>query len=173
MEAAYLAVARFRKPHGLKGDAIVFPLTDEPEEVFTAGRVLTPLDDDGKIAGPQVVISHARRYQRHWLLSFEGIDDRGVLENWPYKILGAVQDELRQPDDGEMYVHEIPGSTVVEGGVEIGVVQEVMGVPGGQVLVVIRNGREVMIPFRDPIVKRLDRANRRIEVELPAGLLEV
>lgn len=173
MEAAYLAVARFRKPHGLKGDALVFPLTDEPEEVFTVGRVLTPLDDGGKVVGPQLVISHARRYQRHWLLSFEGIDDRGVLEGWPYKILGALQAELRQPDDGEMYLHEIPGSMVVEDGVELGIVREVMGIPGGQVLVVERDGHEYMIPFRDPIVKRLDRAKRRIEVQLPAGLLEV
>lgn len=173
MEAAYLAVARFRKPHGMKGDALVFPMTDEPEEVFTVGRVLVPLDEEGHTAGPQLVISHARRYQRHWLLSFEGITDRGVLEQWPYQTLGAVQDELRQPDDGEMYLHEIPGSTVVENGEEIGVVREVIGIPGGQVLVVMGNEREHMIPFRDPIVRRLDRANRRIEVELPPGLLEV
>lgn len=173
MGAAYLAVARFRKPHGLKGDALVLPLTDEPEDVFTAGRILVPIDEEGQSVGPQVVISHARRYQRHWLLSFEGIHDRSALENWSYKVLGAARDELRQPDDGEMYLHEIPGSTVVENGAEIGVVREVVGVPGGQVLVVVRNGREHLIPFRAPIVRRLDRTNRRIEVELPAGLLEV
>ena len=32
MEAAYLAVARFRKPHGLKGEAVCWVLTDEPEQ---------------------------------------------------------------------------------------------------------------------------------------------
>lgn len=72
-----------------------------------------------------------------------------------------------------MYLHEIPGSIVVEAGVEIGIAKEIVGVPGGSVLVVERDGREHMIPFRDPIVKRLDRKNRRIEVVLPPGLLEV
>ena len=172
-EATYLAVARFRKPHGLKGEAVVFPLTDEPDAVFVPGRVLVPVDDEGRPTGVEVVIHKARSYQRHWLISFEGITDRMVLESWRGVTLGADRSELRAPDEGEMYLHEIPGALVVEDGVEIGIVREIVGVPGGNVLVVERDGREHLIPFRDPIVKRLDRENRRIEVVLPPGLLEV
>jgi 16S rRNA processing protein RimM len=173
MEAAYLAVARFRKPHGLNGEALVYPMTDEPEAVFVPGRVLVPVDDEGRPNGVEVVIHHARPYQRHWLLAFEGISDRTVLESWGALTLGAVQGELRAPEEGEMYLHEVPGSRVVEAGVEIGVVKEIIGVPGGRVLVVERDGKECLIPFREPIVQRLDRATRSIEVVLPPGLLEV
>lgn len=172
-EAVYLAVARFRKPHGLKGEALIYPLTDEPNAVFVPGRVLVPVDEEGRPTGVEVVIQKARSYQRHWLVSFEGITERGVLESWGSVMLGAVQSELSPPEEGEMYLHEIPGSIVVEAGVEIGMVKEIVGVPGGSVLVIERDGREHMIPFRDPIVKRLDRENRRIEVVLPPGLLEV
>ena len=172
-EATYLAVARFRKPHGLKGEAVVFPLTDEPDAVFVPGRVLVPVDDEGRPAGVEVVIHKARPYQRHWLISFEGITDRVVLESWRGVTLGVDRSELRAPDEGEMYLHEIPGAHVVEDGVEIGIVREIVGVPGGSVLVVERDGKELLIPFRDPIVKRLDRENKRIEVVLPPGLLEV
>ena len=167
-EAVYLAVARFRKPHGLKGEAVVFPLTDEPDAVFVPGRVLVPVDDEGRPTGAEVVIHKARPYQRNWLVSFEGITDRMVLESWGAVTLGADRSELRAPEQGEMYLHEIPGSIVVEAGV-----REIVGVPGGSVLVVERDGKEHLIPFRDPIVKRLDRDNRRIEVVLPPGLLEV
>jgi 16S rRNA processing protein RimM len=171
-EAAYLAVARFRKPHGLKGDALVYPLTDEPDEVFVPGRVLVPVDDEGKPCGDEVVIRRARRYQRQWLLAFEGIG-RTKLEAWDAVALGAAQSELRAPDEGEMYLHEVPGSAVVEDGEVIGVVKDVVGVPGGRMLVVEGSGREHLIPFREPIVRRLDRESRRIEVTLPPGLLEV
>ena len=172
-EATYLAVARFRKPHGLKGEAVVFPLTDEPDAVFVPGRVLVPVDDEGRPTGVEVVIQKARPYQRHWLISFEGITDRAVLRSWGAVTFGADRSELRAPEEGEMYLHEIPGSHVVEDGVEIGIVREIVGVPGGSVLVVERDGKEHLIPFRDPIVKRLDRENRRIEVVLPPGLLEL
>ncbi len=86
---------------------------------------------------------------------------------------GASTDVLRPPTDGEMYLHEVAGSTVVEGDHEIGIVKEVIGVPGSQILVVVRDGKDCLVPFREPIVRRLDRAGRRIEVELPLGLLEV
>ena len=39
-EAAHLVVARFLKAHGLKGDALVASLTDQPETVLAAGRRL-------------------------------------------------------------------------------------------------------------------------------------
>ena len=36
----HLAVGLLKKPHGVKGDVLVFPLTDAPEQVFTIGRTL-------------------------------------------------------------------------------------------------------------------------------------
>ena len=173
MEASYLAVARFRKPHGLKGDAQLYPLTDEPEEVFVEGRVLVPVDEAGNAIGRELVIHHARPYQRCWLVGFEGITERAMLEGWVAVTLGAAVAELRPPEHGEMYLHEIPGATVVEGNTEIGVVKEVIGAPSNQIMVVMCEGRDCLVPLREPIVKRLDRENRRIEVELPPGLLEV
>ncbi len=59
MEAVYLAVARFRKPHGLKGEALIYPLTDEPDAVFVPGRVLVPVDEEGRPMGLEVVIHKA------------------------------------------------------------------------------------------------------------------
>ena len=41
-----MAVGRLRKPHGLKGEFAVFPLTDQPETVFAAGRTLVPDDEN-------------------------------------------------------------------------------------------------------------------------------
>ena len=56
MEGGYLAVARLKKPHGLKGDAVIWALTDDPHEVLVAGRALTPIDDGGQPLGPALVI---------------------------------------------------------------------------------------------------------------------
>ena len=39
-EARLLAMGRLRKPHGLKGECAVFPLTRDPEVLFAAGRPL-------------------------------------------------------------------------------------------------------------------------------------
>jgi len=173
MEAAYLVVARFRKPHGLKGEAFVVSMTDEPEEVFVPGRVLVPVSDQGEPIGDAVTVTRARPFHRGWLLAFREVADRTALEEWPSWYLGALASELRTLGESEMYVHEVPGAKVVEGGVEIGVAKELVENPGGSLLVAERAGREHLIPFRSPIIVRVERESRTIEVALPPGLLEI
>ena len=174
-EAACLVVARFMKPHGLKGEALVFSMTDEPERVFVPGGRLRPVDAEARplAEGRELVIAHARPHQRRWLLRFEGLSDRTELEGWPPMYLGAEVSVLRPPEPDELYVHEIPGIEIVEDGHTVAVARDLMGVAGNEFLVVERDGREFLIPFRPPIVERIDRPARRIEVRLPAGLLEL
>ncbi|UCD25534.1 MAG: 16S rRNA processing protein RimM [Gemmatimonadota bacterium] len=173
MEAAYLAVARFRKPHGLKGDAVCWVLTDDPEQVFTVGRLLTPVDEQGNRIGEPLEIERERRYHRSWLLKFRGIADRGVLERWDQILLGVPREELTPPSEQQMYEHEVPGATVVANGEVVGEVTRVVEAAGGRLLAVDMNGREVLVPFSKPIVVSVDRAAKRIEIDPPEGLLEL
>jgi len=171
---AYLAVARVRKPHGLKGEVVAWVLTDEPEQVFAAGRKLVPVDESGAAIGAPLVIERSRPYHRHWLLKFEEVEDRTVLEGWRQRLLGMPQEELQPPRDDELYVHEVPGAGVLVGGREVGRATGLVEMPGGgQLLGVEIEGREVFVPFRRPIVTRVDRAARVIELDPPDGLLEL
>jgi len=173
VEADYLAVARFRKPHGLKGEALVVPMTDDPQSVFVPGRMLTPMDEEGRPLGAALEVIRARPFGRRWLLAFQGIAERTPLESWPEWLLGVKIDELNPPADDEMYFHEVPGAEVVERGVVLGIAKEVLDGPSGEFLVFESGGREHLVPFRAPIVVRVDRRGHRIEVDLPPGLLEL
>lgn len=173
MEAPCLAVARFQKPHGLKGEAIVFPLTDAPDAVFVPGRMLFPVDDEGQPVGAPVEVERARPYHRRWLLKFRGVDDRNGLQAWS-GLLGARREELTPPAEGEFYEHEIAGVDVVVGGKVVGTGAGLIRIPAGQLLAVaMADGREVLVPFRKPVVVAVDRAARRIELNPPDGLLEL
>lgn len=174
MEGGYLAVARLKKPHGLKGEVVVWALTDEPSEVLVAGRTLVPIDEDGSPTGEPVVIERSRPYHRQWLVKFAGIDDRDALEQWRQQAFGVASSELRAPEQDELYVHEVPGTRILVGEQEIGVAQGLMDLPGGGRLLVLEvEGKEVLVPFQKPIVKRIDRAARLIELDPPEGLLEL
>lgn len=170
---AYLAVAIFRKPHGLKGEVVVTPLTDEPQEVFVVGRRLVRLDADGKPGEDEYVISRTRPFHRKWLLQFEGIDARDDLQTLSQAILGVARDELRKPENDEMYVHEIPGADVVIDGKVIGKASHLIEVPSGDLLAVDIAGKEILFPFKRPILVSVDRQARRIELAPPDGLLDI
>ena len=40
----HLVVGLLKKPHGIKGEALIYPVTDEPEAVFRVGRILAVVD---------------------------------------------------------------------------------------------------------------------------------
>lgn len=172
-QAAYFAVARVKKPHGLKGEVVVWPLTDRPGAVLEAGSELTPLDDAGVPIGAAVTIERSRPYHRQWLLKFRGLDDREGLERGGLGLLGVPAARLEGPANDELYRHEIPGAEVVADGHVLGCATGLIDVPGGALLAVNVAGREVLVPFRWPIVQGIDRATRRITIDPPAGLFEV
>jgi 16S rRNA processing protein RimM len=173
VEAGYLAVARFAKPHGLKGEAIVFVLTDRPDEVFVEGRRLVPVDESGRAVGTALMIERARPYHRRWLLKFEGIDQRTPLERWGQVALGIPPGELGPPAHGGLAAHEVAGAAVVQRGERVGTALGLVPVPGGMLLVVEVDGREVLVPFRPPILVGVDRDRREIAIDPPPGLLEL
>ena len=106
-------------------------------------------------------------------MKFESVADRGVLEGWRNRLFGVAVEELAAPRDEEMYVHEMPGVSVRVGGEIIGRVIRLVEVAGGDLLVVDVDGREILVPFRRPIVTRVDREAREIELDPPDGLLEL
>lgn len=108
-DAAYLAVARLRKPHGLKGEAVFWTLTDDPERVLAAGRRLTPVDDAGQPLAPALEIERGRQYHRQWLMKFRDVDDRTVLDGWRQRLFAVPASELAAPGEDELYRHEVPG----------------------------------------------------------------
>jgi 16S rRNA processing protein RimM len=169
----HLAVARLRRPHGLKGEVTIFPLTGDPAAVFAPGRALWVLDLAGQVVGGPLAIERSRAYHREWLVKFVGVESREALEPWRGRFLGLPPEELAPPAGGEVYLHELAGFAVrLEDGTAVGLVSEVYELPAGVTLEVQGTKREFLLPFKREFVREVDRAGRSLTVRLPAGLIE-
>jgi 16S rRNA processing protein RimM len=173
-DARYLVVGRLRKPHGLKGDVTVFPLTDDPASVYAPGASLRLMDLAGDLVGPPLVIERSRSYHREWLLKFRDVDDRDGLEPLRDHMLAAESAKLAPPANDEVYLHELEGFSVrQEDGTALGLVSAVYEMPVGLMLEVQGPRREFLLPYKKEFVKQVDKANRRLVVTLPDGLLDL
>ncbi|NNG15232.1 MAG: 16S rRNA processing protein RimM [Gemmatimonadales bacterium] len=174
--ARRLVVGRLRKPHGLKGDCAVFPLTDSPEEVFQPGRRLWMVDVGGHEVGEALTVERGRGYHREWLLKFVGVDSRSALEALPALrgvFVAADAAELTPPAEDEVYTHELVGFSVrATDGTPIGVVSEFYDLPSGLTLEVQGPKREFLLPYRQEFVQEVDRDTRQLTVTLPEGLID-
>lgn len=171
--ARRLAVGRLRKPHGLKGDCAIFPLTGAPEQLFAAGRSVWLVDLAGQeVAGPLTIL-RSRPYHRQWLVAFAGHEDRSAVEPWGGLFLAVPEAEVAPPQEGEVWLHELAGFAVQDAaGTPLGLVTDALELPAGVTLEVQGPRREFLLPFRKEFVREVDRQGRRLVVELPEGLVE-
>jgi 16S rRNA processing protein RimM len=174
MDAArHLVVGRLRKPHGLKGDCTLFPLTGEPDAVFAAGRAVWLVGIDGDVVAGPLSIERSRAYHRAWLIKFAGADERRALDPWRGLFLAVPETELKPPEGDEVYVHELAGFSVrLPDQTPLGLVTAVYEMPAGLMIEVQGAKREFLLPYKKEFVREVDRGGRRLVVTPPEGLVE-
>jgi 16S rRNA processing protein RimM len=169
-------VGRVRKAHGIRGDLVVEPISDEPDVIFTSGRRVFAGNAAGDPAkdGKTLTIRSANPFKGGYIVHFDEIDDRTVADTWRERYLLLPADELEPLAEDEVYIHELPGMRVVlESGDEVGVVDGTYELPQGLTLDVNRptSSTTVLVPF-DRIVTSVDREAKVITIDPPAGLLD-
>ena len=169
----HLVVGRLRKPHGLKGNVTVFPLTDDPATVYAEGQQLWLRDLDGEMVGEPLTIEMSSKYHREWLLKFRGIDRVEVAESLRGLFVTVPETQLAPPADGEVYLHELEGFAVRhQDGTPLGIVSALYDLPSGLMIEVQGPKREFLLPFKKEFVPEVDREARRLIVSPPDGLIE-
>jgi len=58
------------------------PLVENPGAVFAPRAHVYVVDDDRRIVAGPLVIARRRSYHREWLLGFQGVSSREVVEPW-------------------------------------------------------------------------------------------
>jgi 16S rRNA processing protein RimM len=97
-----LEVGRIGRPHGVRGALYVDLVTDRLERVAPGARLW---------AGQWYVVTSSRPVQRRWVVTLEGVDDRGDAE----RLVGRTLEAEPLDDPEALWVHELIGATVVEG----------------------------------------------------------
>ena len=171
----FLVVGHINKVHGTKGELFVWPLTDYPDSHFIPGAVHLPGDQGGDNPSATVAkltIEAVRPYRKGFLAKFAGVDDRDAAEELRDRYLLRPFDTIDEPDEDEIFYHELLGAAVVTpDGSDLGTVKEVFPVRPSDLLEVAGPDGEFLLPFNREVVLEFDRERRRVVVDPPAGLL--
>ena len=160
-------VGRIARAHGIKGQVIVNPETDFPEERFKPGA--TMFTTRGALT-----ITTARLQNGRPVIGIEGVETMNGAEELAGLELRVPVEELATLPAGTFYHHDLVGCAVVtEGGEQVGTVEGVEGTLGGSRLVVAGAKGEILIPLAADICRTIDVAGKRIVIEPPDGLLDL
>ncbi len=145
----------------------------DDSRLFETGRavILTLEGDSGKRIETEIEtfrIQHGRRVAK-----LKGIDSISEAEKWIGGRIWIPESEWPEAEEGSFYSFDLEGCTVYRDGEAIGTVAEILDYGSTTLLRLEREGEEILIPFAQSFLKKIDIGNKRIEVELPEGLVEV
>lgn len=158
--------------HGIRGEVRVISRTDFPDERYKVGNQLFLFKKGSKEPLELVVKSH-RKHKNFDLLTFEGYDNVNQVEEMRDGILKVPESQRGELAEGEYYFQDIIGCLVATiGGEEVGKVVEIL-TPGANDVWVVKNskGKEILIPYIEDVVKRVDVKDKVILIEPMEGLL--
>lgn len=168
---AMVVVGTIARTHGLRGEVVVNPETDFPDERFAVGGLLHAQPHGEPVT---LRVQSVRFHRGRPIIGFEGV---GSIEDAEALGRGELRAEPDVPGgrpEGVFFHHELVDCRVeTVGGRAVGVVVRVAGGGGTSLLVVQGDGREYLIPLAADICVRIDPAAKCIVVEPPDGLLEL
>jgi 16S rRNA processing protein RimM len=166
-----IVVGRVGRAHGIRGEVRVESRTDSVDVRFAAGAVVRP--DGGDHAA--LTVRTARSHGGALLVRFAEIGDRTAAEALRGVTLYADVAENERPDDvEEFYDRQLVGLQArTPTGEAIGVVVDVLHLPGQEVLVLDKlDGAEVLVPFVGDLVPTVDLDAGAVVIDDRPGLLE-
>jgi len=160
-------------PQGRRGEVAAELHTSFPER-FAERHELSGLAKDGSRC--ELQLEEHWFHKGHVVLKFAGVESISDAERLAGIELQIPAEQRAELEAGEAYVSDLVGCEVVNRGSVVGVVADVQFGAGEAPLLVVRTKtgeQEFLVPYAEAFLKKADLPARRIEFELPEGLLEV
>ncbi len=159
------------KLHGFKGEVSLFLDVTNPEDYRSLDAVFIEINN---LLTPFFITSFKLKNKGFAAVKFEGVesenDARLILRNnvyLPESILPKLQGT-------NFYDHEIVGFTVIDSvHGNIGEMQQVIDLSANPLFQILKGTTEILVPIRDGVVTKVDRAKKELHIVSPPGLVEL
>ena len=166
-EPVFLALGKFRRPHGLNGEIAMEIYTDFPERLVPGTQLFVGEDHH------QVNLRKIRQHQQLLLVTLDGFDTREVVEEFKNQIVYVPASDRPQLEEGEFYHHELIGLKVLDDtGQYLGWIVEILETGANDVFVVRSDHRaDLLLPYLNDLVIKVDLDQGEYHTRLIPGLL--
>jgi 16S rRNA processing protein RimM len=164
-EPSFLAVARVRRPFGVRGQLLLEVLTEFPQRMLQAKTIF--IGEEHRA----VAVASIRRHGDDFVIALEGVADREPAENLRGQILYMRFDDMPPLPEGTYYLHQVEGLTVAtESGEILGTVREILKTGANDVYVVRGERGELLLPAIQPVILSVQLETKTMVVRLLDGL---
>ncbi|MGI6250755.1 MAG: ribosome maturation factor RimM [Anaerolineaceae bacterium] len=161
---AFVLAGKLGKTHGIKGEIQMQIHTDFPERMRRGRKVYIGGDKN------LMELESVRPKAAVLLLKFVGIDSPEDARRLTNKEIFVAVKDLPPLESGKLYHHQIIGLEVFEGETFLGEITEILTTGANDVYVVMKDGRELLLPAIPSVVLHVDTEIGTMQVHLLEGL---
>jgi 16S rRNA processing protein RimM len=159
------------RTQGRRGE-VAAELHTGSRERFPSGSRVFALDEHNQRR--EFVVEDSWPHKGLVVLKFRGIESISQAETLVGCEIQVPRQERLPLPAGQVYVSDLVGCAVFDRGAEVGRIAEVQFGSGDAPLLVVKAGKkEYLLPFAEAYLVKVDTEGKRLEVNLPAGMLEL
>ena len=167
----FVTLARVVKTQGRRGEVAVEVHSDVPDRLHAGLKLFALAQDNTR---RELKIEDAWPHKDWLVLKFAGVDSISDAEPLVGSELQVPLNERAKLEPGAVFVSDLVGCVLFDHGREVGVISDVRFGAGEAPLLVVGAGKnELEIPYAQAFLVRVDLERKRIEMNLPEGLLDV
>jgi 16S rRNA processing protein RimM len=164
-----ICVGKILKPHGIKGEIKLLPLTDYIDERFKIGNSLYIKDKAGNFN--VYYIENYKIFKKNIILKLKGLYDINSVEDLINQYIYITEKDLHPLQKGSYYIYQIIGLNVYEeNGEYLGKIVEINKTGSNDVYIVKKDGKEMLLPALKKVVKNINIKEKTMLVKLLPGL---
>jgi 16S rRNA processing protein RimM len=164
-------IGKIAKPQGIKGEVKVEIITSFPEHFLDLDELIIEMNDGLRTYS----IESVRLSDRFAFIKFTDIHDRNAAETLRNKKLLIPEDELRELEQDEFYIHHLIGMDVYdENNSLLGKIEDVVqSVSGDTFVMKTPDNVEILVPAVKDFIRDVNLNENKITIHVIDGLLDV
>ena len=165
----YLEIGQIVNTFGIKGQVKVVPYTNDIRRFDELKKVYIV----NKTSRKEVEIEEVKYHKNMVLLKFKGIEKVEEAENYRNCYLEIDRKDGKKLEEGEYYIVDLIGLDVeTEEGIHLGKLEDIYNTGSNDIYVVKDElGKQILLPYIDEVVKKVDLEGKKIIVHLIDGLI--
>ena len=163
MKKKFLEAGKIVNTHGVRGEVKIMPWADSPE--FLLGFKKFYINEE------PVKVMSARVHKNAVIASLAGITDVDTAAALKNKII-CIDRKDAKLENGQFFIQDIIGLPAIDDitGEEIGTVKEVLDMPAQSIYVIVKDGKEILIPDVPDFIKEVSVDDGFVKIHLIEGM---
>ncbi len=164
-----LEVGQIVNTFGIKGMVKVMPFTDDIRRFDKLDKVYIEKNKSKK----EYKIEEVKYHKNMVLVKFEGIDKIEQAEELRNSYLTISRDSVEELEEGRYYIVDLLGLDVyTDEQVLLGTLDDIFNTGSNDIYVVKnKEGKQILLPAIEDVIKQVDLENKKIIVHLLPGLV--